>query len=206
MGNASEKQETKKLLTAAEIMALGNVTGRREVYVPEWGGDVWVWGTTRTEDMFISDQQRVAIETGGDQATLEAASRRRTATMLQCIRDSGEDNAKPLFDSTAWDYLEGSPTAVVDLICNVVSELDASGPETQGELTDFFGIASGMVGCWKHIASHCDACIDCPKNSPTTCPLQRLTSLLPPTASSKNESTPGSATDAPKKSDEDKPA
>lgn len=194
MGNASEKPEEKKLLTAADIIALGNVTGRREVYIAEWEGPVWVWGTTPKEDKQISDQAQIGLETGGpDHGPLEAAARRRTATILHCVKDSGEDGAKPLFDSTAWDHLEKQPTAVIDLIVNTVAELDVSGGKDQEELTDFFGIASGMVDCWKHIASHCDACIACPKNSPTTCPLQRLTSLLPPTESSQNESTDGSA-------------
>lgn len=181
----------------ANIPHLGNTVPKRYVYIEAWGAGVWVWGTRQTEEIHIADEVRVALAAGGERASLNAEARRRVATVLCCAYDGEGPEAKPLFTQDQWTWLEQQPTAAMDLIVNTVANLNQATPVAQEELADFFVIASDVVSCLKHIASHCAACTDCPRNSKATCPLQRYKLLLPPTESSPSEKTDTSATVAP---------
>lgn len=190
------QDEEQKVFDPANMPHLGNTVPKRYVHVAAWQAGVWVWGTTQVEEIHIADEMQAALAVGGDQAPLKAEARRRVATVLCCARDSDEADAKLLFSQDDWTWLEHQPIAAIDLIVNTVANLNQSTPIAQEELADFFVIASDVVNCLAHIASHCDACTDCPRKSKTTCPLQRYKLLLQPTESSPNGKTDISANGA----------
>jgi hypothetical protein len=184
--------EVRQVFDPASIATLGNVVRRRWVEVPEWGGaSVCLWGTT------FADAARIEGDVALEEANLARFQRRCIATIIECARDGDGPEAKPVFERTAhWGWLEKQPNSVLLRLYNVVSELDAIDGVTGEQIASFFETVGSLKACLTHIASHCDACTDCPANSRPECPRQLLPSLYKPTESSANTSTDTSATAA----------
>jgi hypothetical protein len=183
--------QSHEVFDPASIVALGNVVRRRWIEVPEWDGkSVCMWGTT------FADAARIEGDAALGEVPMVQGHRRRIATIIECARNGDGPEAKPLFERTAhWGWLETQPTSVILRLYNVVEELDATDSVTTDQIASFFAIVGSLKKCLTHIASHCDACTDCPANSRPDCLRPLLQWLYKPTESSASTSTDTSATD-----------
>jgi hypothetical protein len=178
--------EQRKAFTADLVASLTDTVPKRWVKVNEWrvvtpqgevvsDGSVCMWGTTLKQTKAIEEDVQVGNGKAG-----ETISRRIIATIIECARE-GDGSAEypstaPLFNrATHWGWLEKQPTTVLDALFGAVQELDMASGVKMEQILDFFEMTGSLKACLQHIASHCDACTDCPQNSLRTCPQQALT-------------------------------
>ena len=174
--------EQRKVFSAALVSSLSDTVPKRWVKVDAWrvvspegelltDGSVCMWGTTLKQSKAIEED--VAMAKG---KTSDAIVRRIVATIIECAHTGDEKDAPLMFTrANHWAWLEGQPRQVIDELFGAVQELDMASGVSMENILDFFEMTGSLQACLKHIASHCDACTDCPANSTRACPQRALT-------------------------------
>ena len=161
------------------IPSLGNTRPFRWVTVPEWRNSrVCMWGCDLADNRAIDADARTGCELDTVDGRILFGDRRKVATILQCAHTGEPPDGKVMFDRSAWSWLESEPVSVTESLVNAVQELNMSSGIRADQVVSFFGIVGSLKSCLTSIASHCDACTDCPQNSRDGCLKAILGSLV----------------------------
>ena len=119
-----------KPLTRADILGKGTPElERREVYIPEWDGTVWVRAFSARDTDAISrlqDQQERRAPNGRPQKPVSIRAH-------LVIRGTCDERGEPIFAMADADWLAAQPVTVLNRILAVLTELNG-GEDLEGEL------------------------------------------------------------------------
>jgi len=112
---------------------------RRERY-PLWGGKwCWVWGVTEREYLAL---RREARRVGPEGDFYFDEERYVICRFIECVRDSGERGARPIFNRREhYDWLLDRERSVIEGAVELSMRLSGELPEEQERLARFFGTA-----------------------------------------------------------------
>lgn len=116
------------MLTRDQILSAESVLPHEEVSVPEWGGNVLVWGMTGSErDAFEESRQKAdPSAAAGKPKTKTDLSNIRAALCVWCIRD---DAGKRLFTNEDIVALGRKSAKALTRVADVAMRLNGMTPE-----------------------------------------------------------------------------